>query len=101
MKFLLISFMLLSLLMNACSHSPSQWSLNRAYRDNSFTIDRHDYKKITSTVGIKLRLSNNAMIDLDLRSIANFVQPKNIEESYNFWIEQDYARPWAVCHISF
>ena len=101
MKLLLVSIILLSIAVNACSHSTIHYYDNQKCANNNFTIDRRDYKKITSVAGFKLRISNNTLIDVDLKSIANFVQPRDLEETPALWPDEVRFHPWAICHIAF
>ena len=101
MKIIVKILLIFILLSCACSHTTSIRFENDNFSSGNLTVDDRDFNKRTSNDGLCLQLSRNAMINVDLKSIANFVQPMTISQNQNFWPNRNDIHPWALCNISF
>ena len=97
---ILFIFMLLSL-SSACSHGKSIQPVIIQSNHKSFTLDNRDYIGKKSLIGVRLHLSKNTMINFNLRSIAEYIQPSDIEKENRFYLQEVETQPWALFEISF
>jgi hypothetical protein len=95
---ILLIFILLSC---ACSHTTSLRYKNNNFHSGDLTEDNKNLKKRTTNDGLCLQVSRNTMISVDLKHIANFVQPVESNQNQIFWPNKNDIHPWAFCNISF
>lgn len=98
-KFLLIIFLLF--IFCSCSHSTSIQRTEGRYGGTDFTLNNKDFLKKIHIKGLRLRLAPNAMINVDIRTIADFVHPIGIGENHNLGPNDINMQPWALCNILF
>ena len=85
----------------ACSHTTYIRLKNDNFQNGSLTVDDRNFYKRTSSTGLCLQLSRNAMINVDLQSIANFAQPTTLNRNQIYWSDRNDMHPWVLCNISF
>lgn len=86
---------------DACSHSTTI-RFNHGNSDLvNFTSENKDFIKKTSANRLHLRVSKNTVIDVDIKSIAGFVQPSDIDQNKRYWPDDYDLQPWAFCSIYF
>ncbi|MGD9211166.1 MAG: hypothetical protein PVI90_10340 [Desulfobacteraceae bacterium] len=85
----------------SCSQSTSVKLVRKNTGYHNFTLDSRDYIGNKSIVGLRLYLSENTMIDLNIKTIADFIRPADIEQNKRLYPEEIEIQPWALCEISF
>lgn len=91
---------LVFLIFNACSHSTHIISKKKSSNIN-FTLEEKDFLKNGYAEIFQLHLSSNTKINIDLRSIADFVQPIILDQTPKLLSDEIEMHPWAFFRISF
>ena len=103
MKLLLGFFLCLMLLLftGACTHSKAIRFSAGHLNNPKFTIDSRDYIGKRSIIGLRLHISQNTILNLNIKSIADFIQPSDIDQNNTLSLDNIEIQPWALCEISF
>jgi hypothetical protein len=100
MKLLEKILLVLLLFSCACSHTTTNQFANIPH-DGSFLTDNRGLQVRSSTSTLQLKLSQHTRINLDLKSIATYIQSTDFNRDQYFQPDEINNQPWAVCHISF
>jgi hypothetical protein len=100
MKLLAKILMVLLLFSCACSHTTTNQFAGNHY-GGRFLTDNGGLQVRSSSNTLQLKLSQHASINVDLKSIAAYVQSTDINRDQYFLTDEGNNQPWAVCHISF
>ena len=100
MKLFVKILLVLLLFVCGCSHTTTiQFANNHRY--GSFLTDSRGLQVRSSTSTLQLKLSKHTKINVDLKSIAAFVQATDINQNQYFQPDESHIQPWAVCNFSF
>lgn len=102
MKILLqiLPIVLLFLIFSACSHS-SHLTSTKKVNDTKFTLENKTVLKRSHVNMFQVRLSSNTTINVNVKSIADFIQPISINQTPKLLFDGVDMHPWALCTISF
>lgn len=97
---ILICLLLLSLT-GACSHSTFNRFSSGSFNHPNFALDNRDYIGNSTIIGMQFHLSQHTLINFNIKSIADFIQPSDFKQNNKLSPEEIKTQPWAFCEISF
>jgi ABC-type transporter MlaC component len=94
-------FLLIMVCTDACSHSTATRFNHENVDAINFTIENKDFLKKANPNKLHFHITRNMDINVDIKSIADYVQPIVIDQSKKYWPDDYDLQPWAFCSIYF